>query len=415
MLTLAYGKHEQYEGHQLFRLRGPATEIAALEGYLDILSAQPASGGESRLLEAIVRLSPTERQEWFEHFDQRGVTYTKLADNLAKILREHDEDVKISRINATRSGRSMTWDTYYNFDEINNYIDEIGAKYPEYVTVINAGRSYEGRQIKMARISTTNFEAPAKPVIIIDAAVHAREWVAPPVALYLIHQLVVEQADPRLLDELDWLIIPVANPDGYQYSIDEDRMWRKTRSKEHEGAEMCPGVDANRNFDHHWGTMPAASDPCATTFEGPTPFSEPETRIIRDVCLQNVGRAQLYLSLHSYGNMFLYAWGNNATLPPNGLALHLAGVTMATAIDELSIPGTRRYVVGNGAHILYFTTGTSRDWTRAIGIPLTYVVELPGYDYQFLVPPTYIEQIVTETWAGLAAGGHFIINSLLAK
>lgn len=30
-------------------------------------------------------------------------------------------------------------------------------------------------------------------------------------------------------------------------------MWRKTRSKSHQGAEECPGVDGNRNFDFYWG------------------------------------------------------------------------------------------------------------------------------------------------------------------
>lgn len=60
-----------------------------------------------------------------------------------------------------------------------------------------------------------------KPVIIIDAAVHAREWVTPPVALYIIDQLVSGVVDTQLTDLIDWIIIPVANPDGYEYSIEE--------------------------------------------------------------------------------------------------------------------------------------------------------------------------------------------------
>ena len=88
-------------------------------------------------------------------------------------------------------------------------------------------------------------------------------------------------------------------------------MWRKTRSTAHEGADECPGVDGNRNFDHHFGTNPAASNPCAIIYEGPSAFSEPETRIIRSAVESNIGRTSLYISLHSFGNMFLYAWGNN--------------------------------------------------------------------------------------------------------
>lgn len=34
----------------------------------------------------------------------------------------------------------------------------------------------------------------------------------------------------KLLDTVDWMILPVANPDGYEYSHVGDRLWRKTRS-----------------------------------------------------------------------------------------------------------------------------------------------------------------------------------------
>lgn len=83
---------------------------------------------------------------------------------------------------------------------------------------------------------------------------------------------------------------------------------------------------------------------------------------------------------------------------------------MATEIDKLKLEKAPNYIVGNAALVLYFTSGTSRDWTRAVGIPLTYTLELPGYEYDFIVPPEYIEQIVTETWAGIAAGAHYVIS-----
>lgn len=105
--------------------------------------------------------------------------------------------------------------------QINEYLDGLAEKHPDLVTVINAGLSYEGRQIKYVRISTTRFENLMKPVIIIDAAVHAREWVTPPVALYIINQLVADIEDNYLTTDIDWVIIPVANPDGYEYSFDE--------------------------------------------------------------------------------------------------------------------------------------------------------------------------------------------------
>lgn len=82
---------------------------------------------------------------------------------------------------------------------------------------------------------------------------------------------------------------------------------------------------------------------------------------------------------------------------------------MAEAIDKLALEKADRYIVGNAASVLYYSTGTSRDWTCAAGIPLTYTMELPGYEYNFEVPDHYVEQIVTESWAGIAAGARFVL------
>ena len=51
---------------------------------------------------------------------------------------------------------------------------------------------------------------------------------------------------------------------------------------------MCAGVDLNRNFDYAWGEG-AFFDPktgsglrCLETYQGSKPFSEPESRTVRD-------------------------------------------------------------------------------------------------------------------------------------
>ena len=65
---------------------------------------------------------------------------------------------------------------------------------------------------------------PRKPNIWIEAGIHAREWIAPAMATYIIDQL-LHNAQDGFLDELNFHILPIANPDGYEFTrppMDED-------------------------------------------------------------------------------------------------------------------------------------------------------------------------------------------------
>jgi carboxypeptidase A2 len=138
------------------------------------------------------------------------------------------------------------------------------------------------------------------------------------------------------------------------------------------------------------------------------PFSEVETRIIRDIVNQNLARLGMYITMHSFGSMVLYPWGHNGTLSNNALALHTVGIAMADAINALSLPIFPRYTVGNALQILgYGASGAAEDWAHSVGVALSYTYELPGLSSGlngFALPPQYIEQVSRETWAGLVAG-----------
>lgn len=66
------------------------------------------------------------------------------------------------------------------------------------------------------KISTTNF-AGTKPVIVVEAAINPREWITVPAAINVVNQL-HETTNFNLLQNIDWIIIPVVNPDGYEYT-----------------------------------------------------------------------------------------------------------------------------------------------------------------------------------------------------
>jgi murein tripeptide amidase MpaA len=75
---------------------------------------------------------------------------------------------------------------------------------------------------------------------------HAREWASIPPIQYTIDQL-LSQSDPRAaryLKNYTFHIIPIMNPDGYEYSRNVDRNWHKSRCPSPPD-ELCrdPGVD----------------------------------------------------------------------------------------------------------------------------------------------------------------------------
>lgn len=82
-------------------------------------------------------------------------------------------------------------------------------------------------------------------MIFIEAGIHAREWIAPATATYLLDQL-LRSNDPVIMDmaqNIDWYIVPITNPDGYEYTHTMNRNWRKSRSPV---SLVCYGVDQNR-------------------------------------------------------------------------------------------------------------------------------------------------------------------------
>jgi murein tripeptide amidase MpaA len=92
----------------------------------------------------------------------------------------------------------------------------VAAAYPDLATVVELERTFLGRRIRGLHLSN----GPGKKVVFIDCALHAREWIAPPMCLKTITELLDNYATNKyLLDLVDWWIVPVVNPDGYVYSF----------------------------------------------------------------------------------------------------------------------------------------------------------------------------------------------------
>jgi carboxypeptidase A4 len=111
-------------------------------------------------------------------------------------------------------------------------------KYPHLASSEVIGHSVEGRPIRVIKISSNS--TTTKPAVFMEAGIHAREWLGPPTVLHVIYQLTALAAENiEMLNLADWYILPVANPDGYDYSWTEvsntslDNRLNKTSEKKY--------------------------------------------------------------------------------------------------------------------------------------------------------------------------------------
>ncbi|XP_030765037.1 carboxypeptidase B-like [Sitophilus oryzae] len=400
VLCLACGTlgENNYEGYKLYQIT-PKTEdqvefLHQLDsnGHFDFLRHSRLLGDNSEVIVA------PEIQDFFENtlinFTASGLEYKITVENVREALETETAPNSTNHYQAS----SSLFTEFVSHAVMNEYLLTLERLYPHIVQVESIGRTFEGRDLLLIKIGAN----PNNPTILVDAGIHAREWIAPPVALYIINQLVENPANYRLYQNVNWNIIPSLNPDGYEFSRSStwNRLWRKTRQPNQ--SSTCIGTDPNRNFEYYWMFAGASADPCDEIYAGPQPFSEPETAALATYALRNRDQIKLYISFHSYGNMILYPWGYTNDLPDNAEELQWLGELAGLAIGRVSTLNSR-YVVGSSTNVLYAAAGGSDDWVKGVtGVGLAYTIELPaGGLFGFNPPATSILPIVQETFEGI--------------
>lgn len=155
-------------------------------------------------------VAPSNLAEFTELMTLNGLKYEVYVDNVQRLI--DTENPKTRSI--TKDG-SVSLNEYHTLDEIYSYLEYLAKNYEE-VEVVDAGRTSEGRVIKGVKISYQE----GNPGIFIEAGIHAREWITPATALYLLDQLLnsTDKNIRALAEKHDWYIFPSYNPDGYVYT-----------------------------------------------------------------------------------------------------------------------------------------------------------------------------------------------------
>jgi hypothetical protein len=258
------------------------------------------------------------------------------------------------------------------------------------VALDTVGTSWEGRPVVAAKVGTAP-DAPERPNVLFMGAHHAREWISAEVALRLLETLAGDPPDPDLVARRDVWVIPVVNPDGFQFSFDSTRLWRKNRRINGDGTI---GVDLNRNYPGFWGwdDLGSNAEPAAETYRGPAAGSEPETQAVLAFHERHPPAAAI--SYHSYSDLILYPYGyaSGALAPDTRRFAATAGTPGRSAIQDALLESARPAYHPGPAWQLYPTNGEYTEWAYRTYGTLAFTVELTagccfgGSGYGFVFP-----------------------------
>ena len=254
---------------------------------------------------------------------------------------------------------------YRNYSEIRDILLQTVAEYPEIAALHDIGDSWEktaglaDRDILAIKISDNVDTEEDEPEFLLLALHHAREWPTSETALNVIKNITDGYGtDPRiswLVDNREIWVVPVVNPDGLDFALTVDDMWRKNRRDNMDGTF---GVDLNRNYNGSengdplgaWGGAGTSDLNYSDVYCGEAPFSEPETQAVRD--LARAHDFQIAFDFHTYDDSVMWPWGYTANL---------------TADDEHFVDIGHQLAALNGYAAaqsvdMYATTGDSLDW-----------------------------------------------------
>ena len=180
------------------------------------------------------------------------------------------------------------------------------AEFVDLTTRFGAPLTAEGRSLKAVKISGNVTADEDEPAVLIVSAHHCREAVTPVIALEAIDRLTDEYGTvasiTQAVDDHEIWILPVCNPDGYEYVFNVDNLWRKNRRV----VPGAVGVDLNRNYPHGWANSCSGStNPSSNTYKGPSAASESETQAI--LALSEDRHFAKVIDFHSRGREVL--WG----------------------------------------------------------------------------------------------------------
>ncbi|KAF2456401.1 hypothetical protein BDY21DRAFT_287967 [Lineolata rhizophorae] len=348
---------------------------------------------------------------------------------------------------------------YQPLSVIHPWLQLLQSLFPTHVRVTTVGVTYEGRDIEALRVGASQRNPAAaaaargnddgggpRPTILIAGGSHAREWIATSTVTYVAYGLVTrygkDAAVTALVDAFDWVLVPSLNPDGYAYSWERDRLWRKNRQPT--PSRFCRGVDLDRAYGFHWGGGSgggggdgggAGGNACSESFAGAAPFDGVEAARFAGWARNETaaGRARFvaFVDLHSYAQEVLFPYSYSCGAAPPTLenleevALGLAKAirlakggrvyqTMPACEGNVAAGGEAGAGKGKVLPRIESGGGSALDWFYAeLGVRYSFQLKLRDTgSYGFLLPRENIVPTGKEVLDAMLYLGRFLAGDL---
>lgn len=293
---------------------------------------------------------------------------------------------------------------YHCYDSMTRLLKNLSMDYADIMSLTSIGTTYEGRDIWLVKISKNVTVNEQEPAVLLMGAHHGNELPSYESLIFFIEYVVQSYANQtvntfhascglvdedavrdtimQVVDAREMYIIPMVNPDGVEYG------WRKNRAPNYGSFGNADsitsyGVDLNRNYDFNWNLpfllplnymLPFIIRDSSWNYRGEHPFSENETKAVRDFVLDHPN-IKISLSYHTYSEVILYPW-MHTSLPAPDEDLFLSVGENISLIDGYDL---RTHGWGNKDYLIPRfggTIGTSENWLYGSQGILSFTMEL---------------------------------------
>lgn len=235
---------------------------------------------------------------------KKGTTYIT-----AKVKDSKQNQVRIKVVVKVEPWIVSTKDKLYDYGDMERDMEKLNRKYPGRCELSSIGTTYDKRKIYCIRIGSRY----AKKKLVIDAAIHGREWKNT--------QIVMRQTEEMLRDYPDFkrrfqntciYVLPMDNPDGvtiaqYGYKGIRNKKLRKLVKKAGHAKiwkANARGVNLNDNFSAGFTTKNKKKKAHYMNYPGKKAGSEKESKAL----MKFIKKAEpdAVLNLHSTGSIIYW-------------------------------------------------------------------------------------------------------------